>query len=61
MEKVKSKVPNEDDGIYDGLVNLVNLDELIDNNIKTDGADYTADQFFALDDLDVDLGEFYAD
>ncbi|KAK1436075.1 hypothetical protein QVD17_01850 [Tagetes erecta] len=61
VDKMKGMGANEDDGIYGGLVNLVNLDELIDTSSKTDGADYTDDGLFSLDDLDLHLEDFYAD
>ncbi|KAI3687385.1 hypothetical protein L1987_81080 [Smallanthus sonchifolius] len=61
VEKVKSMVPNEGGGIYDDLVDLIDLEELNKIDFKTDGADYTLDRLLTLDDLDVHLGEFYVD
>ncbi|KAI3822035.1 hypothetical protein L1987_09616 [Smallanthus sonchifolius] len=61
VENVKSMVPNEDDSIYDDLVDLIDLEDLKKIDFETDGADYTLDRLLTLDDLDDYLGEFYVD
>lgn len=60
-EKGKGMAVNEDAGIYDDLVNLLNLDDFDGAHFKTDGAEYTLDKIFSTDDLDVDLRRFYVD
>ncbi|KAK9079815.1 hypothetical protein SSX86_001488 [Deinandra increscens subsp. villosa] len=62
FEKGKSVVlTNEADGIYEDLVNLIDLDELHEIDFKIDASDYTVDKLLKLDDVDGDLREFYVD
>ena len=52
-ENAKTIASNEDDGFYDDLKNLINLDDL-----KTDGAaEYTFDELLEVPEL----GLFYVD
>ncbi|CAI9289092.1 unnamed protein product [Lactuca saligna] len=56
--------PNEDEGIFGDLVNLVNLDDFVGaelNRFETDGSEYTLGMMMGADDLDVDLGRFCVD
>ncbi|KAK9072069.1 hypothetical protein SSX86_008501 [Deinandra increscens subsp. villosa] len=56
LEKVKTMVPiEEDDGFYDDLMNFFDLEDL-----KTDGAEYTFDELYRVDD-DPDMGKFFVD
>ncbi|KAL7595618.1 NAC domain-containing protein 82 [Lactuca sativa] len=62
--EVKGVGPNEDEGIFGDLVNLVNLDDFVGaelNRFETDGSEYTMGMMMGADDLDVDLGRFCVD
>ncbi|KAD4384830.1 hypothetical protein E3N88_24998 [Mikania micrantha] len=61
VERVKSMMPIKDDGAFDGLVNLIDLDDLNEIDFKADIDADTLDKILSLDDLDEHLGEFYVD